>query len=560
MQENYDVAIIGAGFEGSLVGAILASQGVKVLIVETGSHPRFAIGESTVRHVFRLMKCIGERYQVPELVKDFTSAQEIHKNITSACGEKRNFGFVYHREGQPHNIKEACQLVIPPFREGYEAHLYRQDIDQWLTNVAITHGATVKYRCMVTDVEIDQAGATLTTRDSGTFRVRYVVDSSGYKSVLAGKFQLRDNPPRARVHSRSIFTHMIGVPPFDKAIDARKVHGMPMNWGEGTCHHLFKGGWFWIIPFHNREGSTNPLTSIGLNLDTRVWPKPKDMSGEEEFNLFLKRFPSIAPQFEGAKATRDWVSTDRVQFSSRKTIGYRYCLGAHAAGFIDAYFSRGLPNAVEHINALCPLLLKALKDDDFAEERFEYLERMYQNDLDYNDRICNCAYISFNDFELWNAWFRIWMIGVGLGDLRLAAVYRRFKASHDVAVLPDAEEPMGLFFSNHLGYKAMFEAAEAKMLAYEAGQMTAHEASSAIFKLVEDCKFSPPSNRLFDPERRWVNQGSFGAIVKSLWWLAKDAPPEIKSMSGGILADMNPKRLFGKKAAVEEKKAAPAHA
>lgn len=57
-----------------------------------------------------------------------------------------------------------------------------------------------------------------------------------------------------------------------------------------------------------------------------------------------------------------------------------------------------------------------------------------------------------------------------------------------------------------------------------------------------------------------MNQGSFGAIVKSLWWLAKDAPPEIKSMSGGILADMNPKRLFGKKAAVEEKKAAPAHA
>ena len=311
---------------------------------------------------------------------------------------------------------------------------------------------------------------------------------------------------------------MIGLPPFDKTMDGRTVHGMPMHWSEGTCHHLFKGGWFWVIPFYNREGSTNPLTSVGLNLDPRIWPKPKDISPREEFELFLKRFPSIAPQFEGAKETRDWVSTDRVQFTSSKTIGYRYCLGAHAAGFIDAYFSRGLPNAVEHINALCPILLKALKDDDFSEERFAYLERLYQNDLDYNDRICNCAYISFNEFELWNAWFRVWMIGVGLGDLRLAASYRRYLATHDDAVLPDAEEPMGLFFSQHMGYKELFEASEAKMLAYEAGQMSAHDAASAIFKLVEGCKFSPPANRLFDPERRWVNQGSPGAISRR--WLA----------------------------------------
>ena len=540
---NYDIAIIGAGLGGSLVGTILAKQGLKVLILETGIHPRFAIGESTVRHVFRMMKIIADRYNVPELIDHFSSAKEIHSHITSACGEKRNFGFVYHREGKPQNTMEACQLVIPPFREGYEAHLFRQDIDSWLTNVAITYGATVKYHCLVSDVNFSPGGVEISTKGGETFHAQYVLDASGYKSILAAKFQLRDNPPRARVNSRSIFTHMINVPAFDKAMDARKVYGMPMGWGEGTCHHLFKGGWFWIIPFHNREGSTNPLTSIGLNLDMRVYPKT-NMSGEEEFNWFLKKFPSIAPQFEGARAVRDWVSTDRVQFSSKRTIGYRYCLSPHAAGFTDAYFSRGLPSLVEHVNAFCGLVLKAFKDGDFSEDRFEYLERLQQNNLEYNDRLVNGAYISFNDFQLWNAWFRIWAIGVGLGDLRLAAVYRRYKATHDDAVLPDAEEPMGLYFAQHLGFKAMFEAAESRMLAYESGQITAEEANREIFKLVEGCNFSPPANRLFDPERRWVNAGSPGTFLKTLIWVAKDAPPEIKAMSGGVMADMNPKRLF----------------
>jgi tetracycline 7-halogenase / FADH2 O2-dependent halogenase len=546
---TYDIAIIGAGLGGSLVGTILARQGAKVLIIESGSHPRFVIGESTVRHVFRMMKCIAERYQVPELIEQFSNAKDVHKYITSACGEKRNFGFVYHREGQPQNTQEACQLVIPPFREGYEAHLFRQDIDSWLTNVAITYGATVKFKCMITDVNINQDGVVLTSKGGETFRARYVMDQSGYKSLLASKFQLRDNPPRARVNSRTIFTHMINMPSYDKAKDARSVYGFPMGWGEGTCHHIFKGGWFWIIPFHNREGSTNPLTSVGLSLDLQQWPKPANMTGEEEVYWFLKKFPSIAPQFEGAKAVRDWVSTDRLQFTSKRTIGYRYCLGPHAAAFTDAYFSRGLPTLVEHTNAFCALVLKAFKDNDFSEERFEYLERLQNNNLEWNDRLVNAAYISFDDFDLWNSWFRIWAIGVGLGDLRLAAIYRRYKATHDDSVLPDAEEPMGLFFSHHLGFKAMFEAAEAKLLAYRAGQMSIPEVKREIFKLVADCDFTPPVNQLHNPDRHWVNAGSKEAVIKSLWWLATAAPPDIKAMSGGLAADMNPKRLFSRKRA-----------
>src|SRR5687767_15122011 len=123
----YDVAILGAGFEGGLLGTVLGHQGAKVLMIDAGTHPRFALGESTVRHTFKLLKLIGERYQVPEIMHKFSRAQLLHENVASSFGEKRNFGFLYHRDGEYQDPDEANQLVIPPFREGYEAHLYRQD-------------------------------------------------------------------------------------------------------------------------------------------------------------------------------------------------------------------------------------------------------------------------------------------------------------------------------------------------------------------------------------------------------------------------------------------------
>lgn len=45
---NYDVdvAVLGAGFGGCLTALILKQIGLQTVLVDRGSHPRFAIGES----------------------------------------------------------------------------------------------------------------------------------------------------------------------------------------------------------------------------------------------------------------------------------------------------------------------------------------------------------------------------------------------------------------------------------------------------------------------------------------------------------------------------------
>src|SRR6478672_6691508 len=116
---EFDVVILGSGFEGGVLGTILARHGHKVVIIDASSHPRFVLGESTVRHTWRTLKIMAERYDIPEFREQFCSGDAVHRHVTSSCGVKKNFGFIYHREGQHQIPEEATQLVIPSFPEGY---------------------------------------------------------------------------------------------------------------------------------------------------------------------------------------------------------------------------------------------------------------------------------------------------------------------------------------------------------------------------------------------------------------------------------------------------------
>ena len=544
MNEQYDVAILGAGFEGGMLGTIMAHSGAKVVIIDAGTHPRFALGESTVRHTFRMIKIMAERFGVPEFKTEFNSGELLHTHVSNHFGVKKNFGFVYHREGQHQKPEEATQLVIPPYREGYEAHLFRQDTDQYLTYLAIHHGATVKYNTRVKNVETDAQGVTLSTEKGDTIRAKFVADASGGGHVLARLWNLRDNPPRVRLQSRCLFTHMIDVKPYDDLNLPNGVPKAPRRWYAGTCHHLFDGGWLWVIPFDNREGSANKCVSVGLSFEMRKYPKPTDMTPDQEWHWFLDKFPSIKEQFKDAKLVRDWVSSDRLQGSCKQTVGDRWAImaGGAGSGFLDALFSRGLASSVEVINALAARLIKVLKEDDFRAERFEYISRIHEINLRNNDRLVYGAYISFRDFDLWNAWFRVWALGVGLGDLKLASIYRRYKASHDDSILPDAEDPLGLFYSQHKGFGELLDAAVAKMDEVEAGTVDPKEASRYIFSLIRNAKFNATPTHLGDPEHHFINAGAPITTLKTLVWLFTSAPPEIRNMTLGLLGDVGPRK------------------
>ena len=176
-----------------------------------------------------------------------------------------------------------------------ENHWFRQDIDAYLHNLAIHYGAVPRQKTRVTGLRSIPAESKLQTSTGEEIRARYLVDGTGYRSILADRFGLRENPTRLKHHSRTLFTHMVDVPPFDDAHNP-----LPISYHNGTLHHCFERGWFWVIPFNNNPLSTNPIISVGLTIDPRRYPKP-EMSAEQEFNEFLQRLSQCRRAIQGCE-------------------------------------------------------------------------------------------------------------------------------------------------------------------------------------------------------------------------------------------------------------------
>ncbi|MDQ3009493.1 MAG: NAD-binding protein [Acidobacteriota bacterium] len=68
MRNDFDLAIIGSGFSASLLAMIARRVGLSVILIERGSHPRFAIGESTSPMMNLIIEQLAERYGLPRLL------------------------------------------------------------------------------------------------------------------------------------------------------------------------------------------------------------------------------------------------------------------------------------------------------------------------------------------------------------------------------------------------------------------------------------------------------------------------------------------------------------
>lgn len=525
---DYDVAILGSGIAGSTLGAVLARGGAKVLLADAGTHPRFAVGESMIPQMIAWLQLIAARFDVPEL-EALADATTINEKVSNTFGRKRHFGFQMHRPGREPDPAEGHQFVIPDALTS-ASHLFRQDSDAYLFRVAVGYGCDTRQQWRVADIGLADDGVTLTGADGHAVRARYLVDASGFRSPVADKLGLREEPARFKHHSRSLFTHMVGVRPFDDVVDVPEDSRPAVPWHDGTLHHVFERGWFWVIPFDNHPLSRNPLCSVGVTLDPRLYPKPADLTPAEEFAFLAARFPAVERQFAQARTVREWVSTGRLQYSSSRTVGHRWCMMSHAAGFLDPLYSRGMSNTFEIINALAPRVLAALEDDDFSDERFRHVEELEQGLLEHNDTLVNCSFISFSHFRLWDAVFRVWGSGNTPGAMRINNALRAFRTDRDPAVF-DALEKVphtGLWWPDSDAFKALLDETAGACEAFEDDLIDGDTAADRILEHLRASEAVSPVFGWKDTAHRFVHPDRT-QMREFLRWAAESPLPELST-------------------------------
>jgi FADH2 O2-dependent halogenase len=405
--KDYDVAIIGSGISGSTLACILAKEGLRVVMLDAGSHPRFSIGESMILETSEVMRAISHFYDIPEL--ECYSSTGMKKKITSSHGIKKHFSFFHNFEGQVIDRDTTLQAIIPKEPYGHEIHIHRQDSDYHMVQCAQKYGAELIQNCRVDDIDFDNQGATISA-GKHTIRTKFVVDSAFFGSPIRKKFNLTKHDTKTQ--SRALYTHMIDVDLLREGEYSRQSLSIPDDVAEGTLHHVFDGGWLWVIPFNNHEYSTNNVVSVGLMLEPDKFPFDDSVSPQEEFESIISQFPTIVHQFRNAKPIRDWVRTPRtIQFYSSEIVGDRWALLGNTAGFIDPLYSKGLYISMVSVFMLATDLIRTCQNDSFKKEQFQAYERTVRNYLEANDELVYQSYNSFSNQRHWKNVATVWLAG-----------------------------------------------------------------------------------------------------------------------------------------------------
>lgn len=527
-----DVVILGSGMAGSTLAAILAKQGISTVIIDSGVHPRFALGESTVRETTKMLKILSDRYEVPEFMH-LSNYDECRRHVSSNCGMKRQIGFVYHKEGKEQDPEEIYQAVIVEAFEPPEIHYHRQDTDSYLINVCLHYGAKVFQGVKVKMVDLNKDGVTVHTECNKKINAKYIADGSGVNSVLANQLQLRAGAPNLKTESRSIFNHFVDYKPLETVSSAK--YPVPRPWHQGTTHQCFDGGWIWTIPFNNGMNPTNQMISVGLQLDLKKFPAQKMMSPEEEFFSHINRFPSLKKMFGEAKAVRPWVSTGRLTYATNDLVGDRYCLFGMAAGFVDPLYSRGLAITFTSIHPLAESLIKSVKTNVFRKEDFSVVAEYQSNIVKQVDSLVNGAYISYRDPDLFQAWVRVWLSAVTMGYYHLENAHKSFtKSGRNPEVLtkmllkPNAESMVGSFCPSVNSFQLVFESYIKLIESVGDGKMESKTAAKKIFQMVEESRVFPPWYKAGDPKAKHNIEETLDELLEYSRWGNAEAPEELR--------------------------------
>jgi FADH2 O2-dependent halogenase len=370
----FDLAIVGSSFTGSLMAMIARRLGLRVVIIERGSHPRFAIGESSTPLANLLLEELADTYDLPRL-RSFCKWgiwQRTHPEI--ACGLKRGFTFYHHSPGidweSPADHTRELMVAASPSDELADTHWYRPDFDHFLLREAQSLGAEYIDRTQLDRFEVDADHVSLTGARDGRpvdLNARWLIDASGPRGFIHSRLRLRNvEVPGGPVVS-ALYTHFRDVARWHEIFPTAEIPPYPPD--DAALHHVFDEGWMWVLRFNNG------ITSAGFTCS----PLSSAPQSQEEMSAFwkrrLQRFPGVGLQFHRAREVYPWQFAPQLAFRTERVFGDRWLMLPGTAGVVDPLLSTGFVLSLLGIqrtarlleNGFAPARLKEYELDTFAD-------------------------------------------------------------------------------------------------------------------------------------------------------------------------------------------------
>ncbi|MFQ5704727.1 MAG: NAD(P)/FAD-dependent oxidoreductase [Gemmatimonadales bacterium] len=420
MEVRTDVAIVGAGFGGSITALLARQIGLEPVLIERGTHPRFAIGESSTPLADLALKQLCERYDLPRLLPltQYGSWRREHPEIMR--GLKRGFSYFHHRNGEPFvpSPEHHNEMLVEanPDDEHSDTQWFRADVDHFFAREAVAAGIPYFDR------------ADLTVEDRNPWRLRgqrggrdlsieasFLIDASGAGQFLSSALGLGSGATGFRTNSRTIYSHFTGVRRWREMIAERggRLDDHPFDCDAAALHHVFDGGWMWVLRFDN------DVVSAGFVVDMDRHPLDESVDPALEWTTLLTQFPSISEQFCDARMLRPVVRTRRLQRGVSRLVGDDWAMLPHSAAFLDPLHSSGIAITLSGVERIIAALESSERDRRLGE-----YEAGLRREVDMMDKIIHGCYSAFADFDLMTTFSMYYFAGA------IASEHRRRDGTH----------------------------------------------------------------------------------------------------------------------------------
>ncbi len=114
-----------------------------------------------------------------------------------------------------------------------------------------------------------------------------------------------------------------------------------------------------------------------------------------------------------------------MQYSAHHVVGDRFALLAHAVGFIDPLYSKGLYVTHMSVMVVADLILKAHQSGDYSAAAFAPLETLTHHYMHMHDQLVAGSFKSWAHPELWRVYSVLWLLGAYLEYLKLTVTRLR---------------------------------------------------------------------------------------------------------------------------------------
>jgi flavin-dependent dehydrogenase len=298
------VIIIGGGPAGATTGMLLARAGVRAVVLEKTTHPRFHIGESLLPRNYELLGELGlldavrRIPRVPKFGAEFAlgdGSKEIRFNFTD--------GFAPNAE--TFNVERAV-------------------FDKMLLDECRAAGADVRERTTVKRIlRMNDGDVAVETSEGKTLEGKWLIDASGQATVVARHLGTKKPSPEPHLQKVAYFAHFEGV-----------MRRPGREEGHPTIV-MADEGWFWIIHINER------VTSIGMVLDANV-ARQVDVPADRMLAWGMARCPFVRERCEHATGPETNEVISNFSYRCRPYAGPGHFLVGDAAAFLDPIFSTGV--------------------------------------------------------------------------------------------------------------------------------------------------------------------------------------------------------------------------